>query len=100
MFLHQSIKFREVQAIPFPYPPPEQVCSLVQIINAQYSLSDQEISQHHRKQDISRIIGSDIDERVLAVARRNLGLLTLTGLDQRLAEISEMPSRMAAISSL
>jgi hypothetical protein len=39
---------------------------------------------------IGRIIASDVDEEVLSVARRNLGLLTLAGLDARIAEISGM----------
>ena len=39
---------------------------------------------------IHEIIGSDIDEDVLALAQRNLALLTLVGLDRRIEEISGM----------
>jgi hypothetical protein len=39
---------------------------------------------------IHEIIGSDIDEDVLALAQRNLALLTLDGLDRRIEEISVM----------
>jgi 23S rRNA (guanine2535-N1)-methyltransferase len=39
-------------------------------------------------QAIARIIGSDIDGAVLGLARRNLSLLTLPGLEQRAAEIT------------
>ena len=43
----------------------------------------------HRKQ-IREIVGSDIDERAIAMAQRNLGLLNVTGLDQRIGEITKM----------
>ncbi|MCJ7552135.1 MAG: hypothetical protein MUQ30_20885 [Anaerolineae bacterium] len=39
---------------------------------------------------IGEIIGSDVDEEVLSVAGRNLSLLTVEGLDRRMAEISRM----------
>ena len=39
---------------------------------------------------IRRIIASDIDEKAVALAKRNLGLLNLTGLDRRIAEITAM----------
>jgi len=39
---------------------------------------------------IGEIIGSDVDEQILSVARRNLSLLTVEGLDRRTAEISKM----------
>jgi len=39
---------------------------------------------------IHQIIGSDIDEDILALAQRNLALLTLDGLDHRIEEISRM----------
>lgn len=39
---------------------------------------------------IARIIASDVDAEILPVARRNLALLTLEGLDQRAAEIAGM----------
>src|SRR5688572_5377077 len=39
---------------------------------------------------IRAVIGSDIDEKAVAIAERNLELLTVAGLDQRLAEISQL----------
>ncbi len=39
---------------------------------------------------IREIIGSDIDEKAVALAQRNLGLLTIAGLDKRIHEISTM----------
>jgi 16S rRNA G966 N2-methylase RsmD len=39
---------------------------------------------------IREVIGSDIDEKAVAVARRNLGLLHVDGLDQRMDEITKM----------
>ncbi len=39
---------------------------------------------------IATIIASDVDEDALALARRNLGLLTLAGINRRIAEIHEM----------
>ena len=54
---------------------------------------------------IDRIIASDVDPEILAVARRNLSLLTLEGLDRRIREIEEMlatygkPSHAAALAS-
>lgn len=44
-------------------------------------------------ESIGQIIGSDVDPEILSVARRNLGLLTWSGLDARLAEISELSER-------
>src|SRR5215208_3572872 len=43
----------------------------------------------HRKH-IREIIASDIDEKAVALAGRNLGLLNVTGLDQRIREITTM----------
>jgi hypothetical protein len=37
--------------------------------------------------DIAQIIGSDVDEQALSLARRNLGLLTAQGIDRRITEI-------------
>lgn len=54
---------------------------------------------------IDKIIGSDADKEVLSLAERNLALLTVEGLNQRAAEISEMlesfgkPSHAAALES-
>jgi hypothetical protein len=39
---------------------------------------------------IREIIGSDIDEKAVDLAKRNLGLLSIAGLDKRIGEISEM----------
>jgi SAM-dependent methyltransferase len=39
---------------------------------------------------IAAIVASDIDNDAVALARRNLNLLTLDGLEQRIAEIREM----------
>ena len=41
-------------------------------------------------QDISAIVGSDVDRGALSLAQRNLSLLTVSGLDRRIAEISTM----------
>jgi 16S rRNA G966 N2-methylase RsmD len=39
---------------------------------------------------IREIIGSDIDGKAVALAQRNLGLLSVDGLDRRIREISQM----------
>jgi 23S rRNA (guanine2535-N1)-methyltransferase len=39
---------------------------------------------------IREVIGSDIDEKAVALARRNLELLSIAGLDKRISEISRM----------
>jgi hypothetical protein len=41
-------------------------------------------------ENIREVIGSDIDEEAVALAKRNLGLLNIAGLDRRIGEISEM----------
>ena len=41
-------------------------------------------------QDIRSIVGSDIDQNALALARRNLALLSRVGLNKRIAEISQL----------
>jgi tRNA G10 N-methylase Trm11 len=43
----------------------------------------------HRKR-IREIIASDIDEKAVALAKRNLGLLGVEGLDQRIDEITHL----------
>jgi tRNA G10 N-methylase Trm11 len=48
--------------------------------------------------DIARIIGSDVDQRALSTAERNLGLLTAEGIDRRIAEISAMLERYGKAS--
>jgi RRNA methyltransferase AviRa. len=40
--------------------------------------------------DLSRIIGTDIDQRVLEVARRNLSMVNADGMMQRLAQLREL----------
>lgn len=55
--------------------------------------------------DIREITGSDVDADALALARQNLSLLTIEGLDRRIAEIAQMlqsygkPSHEAALAS-
>jgi 23S rRNA (guanine2535-N1)-methyltransferase len=39
---------------------------------------------------LREIIASDIDEKAVAFAKRNLGLLSVAGLDQRIIEITQM----------
>ncbi len=39
---------------------------------------------------IQKIIASDVDEKAVALAKRNLGLLSPAGLDNRIGEISKM----------
>jgi tRNA G10 N-methylase Trm11 len=41
-------------------------------------------------EQLREIIGSDIDEKAVALAKRNLGLLGIAGLDKRIDEISKM----------
>jgi hypothetical protein len=41
-------------------------------------------------QAIDEIVGSDVDEQALSLAQRNLALLTVGGLDRRMAEIAAM----------
>jgi 23S rRNA (guanine2535-N1)-methyltransferase len=42
------------------------------------------------RESIQEIIASDINERAVDLAAKNLGLLTATGMDQRIVEISSM----------
>jgi tRNA G10 N-methylase Trm11 len=39
---------------------------------------------------LREVIASDIDEKAVALAKRNLGLLSVVGLDQRILEITKM----------
>ena len=41
-------------------------------------------------ENIRTVIGSDMDGKAVAVAKRNLELLTVAGLDQRIGEISQL----------
>ena len=47
---------------------------------------------------IREVIASDIDEKAVAAARRNLELLSDTGLDRRIGEISEMLEQYQKVS--
>jgi tRNA G10 N-methylase Trm11 len=42
------------------------------------------------REHIQEVIGSDIDEKAIALAGQNLGLLGTAGLDKRISEISNM----------
>lgn len=57
---------------------------------AAYHLS---VLAHLHREHIQEVIGSDIDEKAVALAERNLQLANLTGLDNRISEISEMSKR-------
>lgn len=54
---------------------------------AAYHLS---ILAYLHRQHFQEIIGSDIDEKAIALAGKNLGLLTMEGLEKRICEISTM----------
>jgi len=47
---------------------------------------------------IREVIGSDVDKEAVALAQRNLELLSVSGLDQRIQEITEMISRFGKTS--
>jgi tRNA G10 N-methylase Trm11 len=51
----------------------------------------------HREQ-IQEVIGSDVDEKAVALAKRNLELVSIAGLDNRINEISEMYERYGKLS--
>jgi 16S rRNA G966 N2-methylase RsmD len=54
---------------------------------AAYHLS---VLAYLHREHIRRIIASDIDEKAVELAKRNLGLVRLAGLDQRIGEIKAM----------
>lgn len=54
---------------------------------AAYHLS---VLAYLHRQHISEIIASDIDEKAVAFAKRNLGLLSVAGLEKRIHEINSM----------
>ena len=54
---------------------------------AGYSLS---VLGYLHGEKIQQLIGSDVDEKAVAVAKQNLGLLNISGLNNRMHEISEM----------
>jgi hypothetical protein len=57
---------------------------------AAYHLS---VVAYLHREHIQEIIGSDVEEKAVALAERNLALVSIAGLDQRIAEISEMAVR-------
>lgn len=54
---------------------------------AAYHLS---VLAYLHREHIREVIGSDIDEKAVALASQNLGLLGVAGLDKRISEISKM----------
>ncbi len=54
---------------------------------AAYHLS---VLAYLHREHIREVIGSDIDEKAVALASQNLGLLSVAGLDKRIGEISKM----------
>lgn len=69
---------------------------------AAYSLS---VLGYLHGENIKQLIGSDVDEKAVALARQNVGLLNISGLNNRINEISEMlrlygkESHQAALAS-
>ena len=62
---------------------------------AAYHLS---ILAYLHREHIQEVIGSDVDEKAVALARRNLDLVDIAGLDRRIAEISAMSERYGKAS--
>src|SRR5512141_1169917 len=54
---------------------------------AAYHLS---VLAYLHREFIQEVIGSDVDEKAVALAKRNLDLVSVAGLDRRIAEIAEM----------
>src|SRR5512145_486888 len=54
---------------------------------AAYHLS---VLAYLHREHIREVIASDLDEKAIALAERNLGLLHLDGLDKRILELSNM----------
>jgi hypothetical protein len=54
---------------------------------AAYHLS---VLAYLHREHIREVIASDIDEKAVALARQNLGLLSMNGLDKRIGELAEM----------
>jgi 16S rRNA G966 N2-methylase RsmD len=54
---------------------------------AAYHLS---VLAYLHREHIREVIGSDVDEKAIALADQNLGLLDVAGLDKRISEISTM----------
>lgn len=51
----------------------------------------------HRKH-IQEVIASDVEEKAVALAKRNLELVSIAGLDNRISEISKMSERYGKVS--
>jgi len=62
---------------------------------AAYHLS---VLAYLHREHIQEVISSDIDEKAVALAKRNLELVGIAGLDKRIAEISEMSERYGKAS--
>jgi len=50
------------------------------------------------REDIIEVIGSDVDEKAVALAGRNLEMVSITGLNKRIIEISEISERYGKAS--
>jgi 16S rRNA G966 N2-methylase RsmD len=62
---------------------------------AAYHLS---VLAYLHREHIQEVIGSDIDETAVALAKRNLDLVSIAGLDNRVLEIAEMSKRYGKTS--
>lgn len=77
-------------------PPNSTRCTLYDpCCGAAYHLS---VLAHLHREHIQAVIGSDIDEKAVALAQRNLELISVTGLEQRIAELAEMSERYGKVS--
>ncbi len=62
---------------------------------AAYHLS---VLAHLHREHIQEIIASDVEEKAVALAKRNLELVSISGLDNRIAEISALSERYGKAS--
>ena len=62
---------------------------------AAYHLS---VLPYIHREHIQEVIGSDVDEKAVALAKRNLELVSIAGLDKRMIEISAMSERYGKAS--
>ena len=62
---------------------------------AAYHLS---ILAYLHREHIQEVIGSDINEKAVALAKRNLELVSIAGLDKRITEISKLSERYGKAS--
>jgi 23S rRNA (guanine2535-N1)-methyltransferase len=62
---------------------------------AAYHLS---VLAYLHRESIQEVVGSDIEEKAVALAKRNLELVSIAGLDNRIVEISEMLERYGKAS--